>query len=203
MINKTVESGRSRVGQCGQPPPNISETFRAAPTVAFDRFQFGQFYFNNPSGNYNYYCTKSLTNVSHVPENKKFQPKRKLYFIFVTDTLTTSSFCLHFFSCRAVYVCRHSSMNNYRKSLVPVSGETRAFSILRKASRNPHSWRKAELRFRALVTRYRSVAWHPRGTFFAESASLKGFLVKWKRLRRGNEDDQRRIPWPVYRGGRT
>jgi len=40
--------------------------------------------------------TKSLTNVFHIPENKKFQPKQKLFFIF-TDTLATSSFCFLFF----------------------------------------------------------------------------------------------------------
>jgi len=188
-------------GKCSRPPPKTSARHLGLHPQSDIRF------FSSTSSTLTILweiaktTTKSLTNVFHMPENKKFQPKQKLFFIF-TDTLTTSSFCFLFFSCRAVYVCRHSSMNNYRKSLVLISWETRTISALRKASRSSHSRRKAELRFWALVTRYRSVAWHPSGTFFAESASLKGFLVKWKRLR-GNEDDRRGIPWPVYWNGTT
>jgi len=188
-------------GKCSRTPPKTSARHLGLHPQSDIRF------FNSTSSTLTILweiaktTTKSLTNVFHMPENKKFQPKQKLFFIF-TDTLTTSSFCFLFFPVEPSDVCRHSSMNNYRKSLVLISGETRTISALRKASRSSHSRRKAELRFWALVTRYRSVAWHPRGTFFAESASLKGFLVKWKRLG-GNEDDRRDIPWPVYRDGTT
>lgn len=164
MINKTVESGRSRVGQCGRPPSKTSPRHLGLHPQSGIRF----------SSSTSYTLTAPLGNRKnhHKKLDERFSCFAKQKKKVSVKTETFSSFLLHvpsqrrrlifppyffFFSRRVVYICRHSSMNNYRKSLVPVSRETRAFSVLPKASRSSHSQRGAELRFRTLV-RYRSVA---------------------------------------------
>lgn len=203
MINKTVESGRSRVGQYGRPPPKTSARHLGLHPQSGIRFSSSASSTLTALRENARTTIKSLTNV---PENKKVQPKQKTFLHFY---YRYSRNIVFFLSSFFVFLQKTSAFAGIARWII--IGKA-SFPYQQRRVHFPYFVRrreilipgeKAKLRFRALVTRYRSVAWHPRGTFFAESASLKGFLVKWKRLRRGSEDDQRRIPWPVYRGART
>lgn len=153
MINKTVESGRSRVGQCGRPPPKTSARHLELRPQSGIRFSSPASSTLTTLWEIARSIIKSLTNVFHRAEKEKVSVKMETFLHFCYTFATSCCFSLLFFFPLSQSRVRYSSMNNYRKSLVPVSGETRVFSVLPKASRNSHSQRRAELRFRGPVTR--------------------------------------------------
>lgn len=103
MINKTVESGRSRVGQCGRPPPKTSARHLGLHPQSGIRFSSLTSSTLTTLREITKTTIKSLfyTNVFYVPKNKKFQNENFSSFLYkyrynirLFLSIVTSSFFL-------------------------------------------------------------------------------------------------------------